>query len=380
MIGVEGQYVYKFSIADKNDFIETQDLDFFSSIEEAGNVLPAWDIGFKTEDNTLFELFNEGNDFKVSFGVTKDDMVEIPLIILSRQVTKSGDNKYQITGSGLFSNIKYITTPYTYITDNISGVEAITEIIGRDFNQIDSNITKSNDSQYWIQPNTTNKKFIDELWMHSYLPNSFLGIALTSTGKFIIKDLQQSIKNGFSFKLTPKASVNSKNEINYLGDAIIEGNSGFINCLAGYQREKPIYTIEGDTHELLTENITPMTAMMKQLARRSEGNRRSDIYGIQNDNTHDNYWNATLRNLSSLAIFSTEALTVSYFNYFNNIKPYDIIMYKEDQLDNLKKQSEEYQSGLWIVGTISRSINNNTFNTTLKVYRESFNSIKGDFS
>lgn len=387
MLEVLDQYIYIFSIGNKKDFIFPADLDYFSVIEEAGNVLPTWKMSFRTTDPDLLRVLNEGNDLKVNYGINRDKLIEVPLLITKRTINKAGDQKFQIELLGIYSKLEYVTISHVTISGVKSGIEVLIEIARAHFNVV-SNISSSEDSQNWIQPNIVDKRFVDELWLHSYVTDSFLGIGITSDGKFIIKDIKQAIRDiieskkgvsevvwrpKFKFTSTPEKS----NDISYVGDSYFQSNAGFINCWVGYGKEKPVYVLESDGYSKKMEQISPLLALTNTLNRRASIEKRHDIVGMQNDNVHGKYWQAYLRNIAGLSVFSSDKLTLSFGNVLNDIKIFDIAMYKEDMLDDVV-QSEEYYSGLYAVGLVGRTLSKNQLITTVELFRESFNTQRGD--
>jgi hypothetical protein len=374
MIGVEGQYVFKFSIGGKKEFIDTDSLQYFNIYEECGNSLPAWEISFNTASNDLIGVFHEGNDFEVSYGVSIKEMDDIRLMISSKTINRVGEQKYRIEAKGILSVMEYITQPNIQITDKKSGIEAVKDVVEKYF-EFDSNIPSSQDSQHWIQPNTTDKLFVNKVWIHSYVKGSFIGTAITLGNKFILRDMAKLVSGDYKFKFTP--NIQSDKDIDYIGDFLLESRAGFINCWVGYGREKPVHTIESDEWKKVSFDPVPLMALSKTLSRRSSIEKRASAIGMQNDNTHKKYWEAANANITGLALFSSESNKLSFSGRFVDIRPLDLVMFKDSEPDSGSK-SAEFHSGLYIVGRIGRSLSSSTFTTTLDLYRESFNAIKGE--
>ena len=373
MIGVEGQYIFKFSIGSKKDFIATNDLERFVIIEECGNVLPTWEIEFSSEDKELLEVFHEGNPLEVSYGVTKDDMVDTKLSISKKVVSRYGDQKYYFIAKGVYYALSYITTPQIQVTDKKSGLEVVKSIAGNHF-EMDASKETSSDKQNWIQPNVSDKQFVEEVWKHSWLPNSFVGIGITTDGKFIIRDMKKQMKKDYDFNFSNKA----EDGIKYLGNLTIESNGGFLNTWMGYEREKFLYALEKG--EVNKEKEKLKTIITDKFLRNSDVKKRSSEHDMLSENVHENYWNAYLRNLGGLALFSTESIELSFLNDLKHIKVLDNVMLKEDEPDSDKEKSSIYQSGKFLVGLVSRSLSSNMFTTTVQLYRESINDAKGKIS
>lgn len=375
MIGIGGQYIFKFSIGNKEDFIDPHSFKYFLITEESGNALPTWEINFTTTDSKLLAVFNEGNDFKISFGRTLESLKEAPLLITKRLINRIGSEIISVTAFGIYSAMSYIANPIKFISDKKSGVAVLSNRAKKYF-KIDSNISSSSDSQYWIQPNITDKAFIDHLWLHSYLPDSFLGTAICYDGTFRIRDIKKAVQEDFKFRFTNRIE-DEKKDIEYTGDYLLKSETGFINCWMGYGRKKLIHTFEDDSQSIHSESIKPLIALTKKLNRRRGIENKVTLTGVHNENTHSNYWPAALRNTMGLTVFSSEKNTLSFSNRLEEIHPLDIVLFQDE--DNVEKRhSMEYQSGLYIVGAVGVSISNNDLITTVDLYRESFNAIEGE--
>ncbi len=373
MIGVDGQYIFKFSIGNNFDFIDNNSLNSFFISEESGNALPTWSINFDTEDVNILALLNEGNDFKIAFGTDSNNMQEVSLATTKKTYETAGNNRLQISALGVIASLSYITIANKQITDKKSSIEVIKEIANKHF-RVDTNINSSNDSQNWIQPNITDKAFIDQLALHTYLDDSFLATAICYDNTFRIRDIKKTAIEKYKYKFTN--NVKQSNDIYRTGISEFVSESGFINCWVGYGREKLIHSLEEGTTDKVIEDITPLIALTKKLTRRADIEKRSAVSGIHNENTHSKYHQAALRNIMGLAVFSSERNRISFDNQLINIHPLDLVMFKQAEINS--NQSSEFESGLYFVGAIGRSLSNSTLTTTIDLYRESSNAIRGD--
>jgi hypothetical protein len=376
MIGVEGQYVFRFKIGDRDDFINEEDLHIFKLHEEAGNVLPTFLLSFDTIDDSVMKLIHEGNDLEVSFGRDLNSLQDISLVVTSVAPIRSGDSKRNISVTGLMSKLPYISTDRVSISDSKSGIEVLKEITSRYFNTTNFNITKSIDKMYWVQSSLTDRQFINQLWMHSDVPDSFIACGISSDGNFILKDIKKDLKTKFKWRFTNDQV--EKNDIGFDGDFVINLNSGFINHWVGYPREKLIYDLEAGTESKIMETATPITALTTEISRRADIEKRYAVAGVQNENVHANFWQAYLRNLTNLGVLGSVGLILSFGNRFEKIRVLDQVMFKEDDVATPKGESSEFLSGIYFVSSVTRILQNRQFATTVKIARESFNQLKGD--
>jgi hypothetical protein len=377
MIGVDGQYLFRFKLGERDDFIREEDLILFKLVEEAGNVLPTFVLSFTTYEDDIIQYIHEGSDLEVSFGKDRSGMVDIKLIITRVEPIRSGDQKRMIAVTGMMSAMSYLAADRTLITDSVSGIEAMKLVASKYFDTSSTfNIEKSSGKMRWIQPNIPDRAFVNHCWMHSDVTDSFCAVGISSDGKFICKDIKKDLKTKFKWRFT--SDIREDYDINYDGDFTIDLNSGMMNNWVGYPREKVVYNLEEGTSEAVMESTSPITALTKEIARRADIEKRYAMAGMINENVHENFWRAYLRNLSHLAMFSQVNVVLSFGNRFLPIRVLDQVMFKEDSVSRPKQESSEFLSGVYYVSKVARIVQNRQFATTVQICRESFNQLKGD--
>ncbi len=377
-VGIEGQYFFKFKIQDREDFINTEDLILFKLCEEAGNLLPTFELCFTTFDEKILGLLHEGNDLQVSFGQERNSLVDIKLVVMRMTPTRQGANRRMVSCNGFFSALGYLNTDNVFISTKKSGIEVMKDIASKYFSTGSTfNVLKSTDSMNWVQSAKPDRAFINDLWMHSNLVDSFPAIGISSDGKFICKDIKKALKEEFKWRFT--ANVKTVKDIYYDGDYAPDHNTGFINNWVGYTREKTQYNLEAGTEQQISNTVKPVMSMTKEIAKRVEIEKRYAQAGIVSDNVHSEYWTAYLRNLSSLATLGAVKNTISFTDIFKPIRVLDLVMFKEDSIESTNNEASEYNSGLHFVTKVARSVQNGKFLTVVEMARESVNQLQGEF-
>lgn len=377
-IGIADQYYFDFSLGDREDFINEGNLVTFKVLEFTGNVLPKWEIMFNTSDEGLIARLNEGNDLEVALGVNPNETTTTKLVVERRTKSLAGAGLYTVFMQGLYSNLAYMSNPKKSISEKKSGVEVIRETVlaaGFAVGDNDFNITESEDSQRWIQHNISDRRFVTQTWMHSYLRDSFICVGITSDGSFVLKDLRRLFASTPKWNFVVGEAIN-ENDIVYDPDPVTDSSAGFINAWMGRGRERVIHDIEEGTQANLFIEPEPLLATAQMLARRADLEKRRGEVGVLNDNVHPQYWEAHLRNLTNLAVFSSESVVLSFRNLFKNIRVLDNVTYAEREL--VADRTTEYQSGEYIVTGVSRELTAGQFGTTVTLCREAPNAIRGD--
>jgi len=386
MLGVDNQYVLRFSIplgtVEKpdnrfTDFMVESDLELFHIHEEAGNVLPTFAaIFYVAKDNKdLLKYLNEGNSLEVSFGRTTESMIDCSLLITKYDHQRSGQNNYRIQLAGMYSARDY-TAPKIEIHPNQSGVEVINSLTDKYF-KVESNITKSADKQNWVRHNISGRKFVNDVWLHSWLPKSFLTCGISSDGKFILKDIVKEVVNkreqGWDWRFTPK--VVEDNDIAYDGDYFLNTESGFINHWVGYGLRTQEFNQESGIDRSIFEEIKPLLTQSKALLRSEEIQERIGESRVLNDNVHGNYWRAYLKNMQYLAVFGSVKIILSFHKEFYPVKVLDLVMFIDYEIG--EQSATGSTSGLYFVKEVSRVIAERQLTTTVVLCREGLGESQG---
>lgn len=380
MVGINGQYIFTFSIGDQNDFIAENELEAFVMIEEAGNSLPTFQLTFISAIDTILSVLHEDNDLLVSYGKSAENMITSRLAITRVESNRVGQNRREITVVGLYSALGFLGNSNLFITEKVSGLEALQTIVKKHFT-LKSNIDKSLDAQNWVQPNITDRAFVNKLWLHSDLDNSFPAVGISSDGTFIVKDVLKELaefknKNpNYTWRFTPDPNDVTR-DIMYDGDPVFSFDTSLINNWVGYGRQRLVYNTEGGTTSFVRQVAEPAISLTDQMVTRTGINKRFAATGIHNNNVHKNYWPAYQKNVASLAGFSSMKVTISFRNQFYPVKVLDLSMYLEETIEGNSSKSAQYHSGLYFISKVSRSISNRTFTTLVQMTREAPNQIE----
>lgn len=376
MLGSEGEYLFDCQIDDQRDFIEFQEVFFFRISEFSGGILPEFEMNFRTRNRTIIRLLHEGTLIKAKIGRTRNTLNDLSLFCTSYSADEDGAAYTRFNIVGFAANIDYMRSPVLKSYSSKSGVEAVLECAALNF-KIDSNITKSNDSQVWYQPNVTNKNFIDKTVYRSDLGQNFLAYAITQDGKFILRDIAKDLSD-----ITPKwkfvnskKNLNDQKEIAYVADATLSSNSGIINAMIGYGFDFSSYVAE--TEDKITALIQSKSILSNtNKVGGSTTSNRKQIIGIkQNKNVHDNYNKSYHYNLTSLMNLSRVEIPFSIDSIYYAIRPLDKASFFGTGQTRTGAVNDQ-TAGLYYVTSVSRQIENRHFVTTVKLNRESINEVK----
>jgi len=379
-ISVEGQYYLTISVAGKKDFIGETDLKEFTIIEKAGNTLPSFFLEFTSHEEELISILNDGNDITVQLGKTKDTLLDILITPTDLKSYRTSETEFSFTVTGLLAHLPYANAARAKCTEKKSGVAVMSDIAKEYGFKFEGNIETSKDSQNWVQYGIPSKLFLDEVWLHSYVNDSFVGMGISVDSRMIVKDMKKEIKAKNDAPDWRLVKVKSKeNDITFLNNYIIENNSGLINSWVGSGRERMIYNLPAATFEKYSATPSPIIALSKETALNKDMGKKFSGSNILSGNQDDNFWKAHQENLTNLALLSSFKITVPCGNEFFPIKPLDVVFFKDMSVTN-GLESNEYISGLYFTAKVVRTLKERVLSTYVEICRESPNLVRNNAS
>jgi hypothetical protein len=381
MISVEGSYTATFKIAEFDDFLDRSNFVRCIIVEETGNVLPTFELQFFLNKNSqtdmkLINYLNEGNIIEIVIGREEPYLTNVRMIITHKIIVATGDERYSVVLTGIYNAFEYLSD-CKMLGANGDGVTVLKQVVQEHF-LTDFNLLTSKDvAQDWIQPNIPDKQFVDELWMHSYIPNSFIMTAITCDGIFKLKDMKELLKADPKYQwVLTNATAQKPNELTYSGDFLVETETGITNVWVGFGREKTVLNSDTGEQSLITQDINPMLSQTSKVDRTSAVTHRVDAFGLLNDNVHLKYWDAYWQNLRNLIVFSSMSiqLSVPYFN----IPPRVLDMVFLSESPGLGPDPASYNAGLYLITRVAINLTKEMITLSIRLNREGLNELQGD--
>ena len=376
MISIQDQISFSAKIpeySDKDLFAEESDLLRFKLIEEAGNVLPTFELIFLSWDTGVFSYLHEGYTIETSIGINDNKKITSLLTPTGFTAVPQGPDRWEIRIKGLYSAQNYITPKNTIITADKSGVAVIKDVAFAHFDT-DFNINVSNDSQRWNQQNISDKMFVNNIWLHSYIPDSFVGIGITSDGTFRLRDMKKARTLPHDWNFT-RSIENPNKDIVHNGDLVIASTGGFTNSWMGYGQEKRVYTLEDGLEELQSLTSYPQMATTSKLAQDPLVGPRFQGFAMQSGNVHSDYEKAYMQNMVNLALFSSVKVQFSFTGVFEEVKVLDTALLSDSTASFTSDSSEETSGKYWVT-KVARIIEARKLYTVVVLNRESLSRIK----
>ena len=377
MIGNEGEFLFDCSIEGQKDFISFEDKFYFRISEFAGLILPEFEMSFITSNLEIMKLMHEGTLIQARFGRETNSLDNLDLYCTSFVSVDHRDGYTAYNINGFCVNMDFIRSPNLTLFKNMSAIEAVIACASKTFNgQITANITKSNDSQTWYQPNITDKNFISKTLYRADMGASFPAAAITANGKFILKDIIKDLANKPAWRFVSAVNHRSaSNEVAYITNAPIASNSGIINAMIGYGYDFLSMVLETEakiTAFIQSKNLLSNTSTIGG----SKTSNHKQVIGIQQtENMHENYQKSYTYNLSSLMNLSRYEIPIYIDAIYYAIKPLDTVMFV-GKVDSVTGAAHDLASGTQFVTQVVKTIENKHFFTAVKLNRESINGVR----
>jgi hypothetical protein len=369
MIGITGRWAAGLSAGGSSDIISTDEFRKFKLVESTGNTLPDFEFNFCTSNPNVITIISENIPLSAGMGI--DSLALTTSILpLKKKISRATHDSYDITVSGLYNKINYMTQGQTGTTPKMSAMSAIVQKASEFFN-MDVGTSSSNDSQNWVQHGIPALSHIQKMWTRADLGSSnFPMIGITSDGTFRLRTLSDLLGAGPSWVFSVKGT--GGNVIAYNSDYVIENNSGFTNYWAGYQSQVGQTNIDSGSESQLMSAIASGFGISAGIEQSSGAGSKLISGLLKTANQHDNYHQAHINNVANLAVFSSNKLTLSVSNIYFPIKVLDVATFLDDM--QVSGTMESY-SGNWIVTKVARCIQGWKFNTTVEMCRDSANMV-----
>jgi hypothetical protein len=354
-IEIVGQYYLKIDIGNREDFIMPNNLKKFVLIEEAGNVLPVFELYCVVDetDSDLWKVLNENQDVKITMGKDSNNTESGTFYITKLKIFPNATNNVELALTGMLKQINYIAKRYNEITDEKNSIDVIKDKAGQYFT-VDIGDVQTNDKQYWINYNLSDKFFINQLWLHGKPKTTTYGIAILMDDTFRIRYLQPKNNNQKSYDWRFIVERTEDTDIDIGADYTYKSENGFLNIIGGYGKTKKIHELEKqDYTDIESKDGEIFFANTDTLNKNTDVEKKVTRLAPINENTHKDYWQAYIDNVTQLCTTSTLSFTNSFYQRYEKIHPLDVIMVQHPDKEH---KVFDYISGLYIITKVVRNI------------------------
>lgn len=376
-MGIEGQWKlelgleYKGSPVSDNELaaIVPSDLKEFYIIEETGNNLPTYSIGFLSSDRWK-RYWNENSHLKIamSTGTTNKKVVDTKVAILSKDARDIGNGKFHYSSQGVYVGDKNATvmcqTPYIQTLGPSTGTDCLEACAKKFFSKVTNNAS-STGKHPWFQGHQSYKKVMDHVVQHSFIDKSFVTIGITMNGEYIIIDTAKKCSGQEDWTI----GGSGDKDIPLLHPPTLMSRSGALNTFGGYGLDLPIISAE---HGIRTNYSVDIQLNMTGKKSPETGNvqRRTlaPVY-FSGSNMDSGFVKAPVNYNYGQMLLSMELLEMTSVALDCEVKVCDLL--KVLDIGSGDNRANQDSSGKYLVGKVVRGIVDGMALLTVQATRES---------
>lgn len=386
MIEVEGQFTLTVKVlkggGDSGVVINDEDFIDLVVVEEAGNQLPTFEMNLRLVSEKEVAHFHEGNKIQLQMGNRllndkglNEVLVDGIFVVSKTVIKREGQQVRRLKITGFLDALGYSTQRKMTATDSVCGIEAIQSVAERNKLKVKTNIEPSAHKQIWLQPNITDKRFVSEIWKHTFVDDSFPIVALTAKTEMLVQDPKKLLQSPPKWCFTQTGESDGAGKpVTYRGDFEWTNASGFINHWAGYGFEIPELDRDRDEYAYNNQDdFKPTFSNADKFERSTDSKTRTLGQHWYSDNVHDRYWHTKYENLTYLALSSTISISCHLLRHpIGEMAILDTVNFLDYSGDTPHAISGLY-SGNYIIRRLVRTISSTKCNLYCELLRDSGN-------
>lgn len=372
-VELKNQYICKFDLEDKKDFIQTEDLKELLYVEDAQMALPAFEMTFVLRDDKIIDYINQGTILTLGLGLDELSMLDIKFRIITTFESKRPTVGQVIVISGVYYDYNFTNNSELLTYKQKSSLEVVQEEAKKYFSKVVTNLGKTNDVQSW-QKHESGWSFLKRVCSRGFISQDTFLVSAFDNDTFYYYDYRKLLsditKNSSKLWIFSKSLAGgNKRVINY-NNASFTGDSGVTSQVLGHQKVTMEYNWEDYNITYYIDNPIGFTSMNTNNLPLSYTGSLNCSYKSLNSGEADNYNVAITQNAKNLVLNSNVQIFITVGGQFKKLHLLDPVM-----IDNT---GDKQIVGLSVIARIAYQITNQQLFTNITLVRESFNDLKGD--
>jgi len=357
MFGVEAAWCL--DINGDDDFKE--EFRSIKIIETSDLALPFCNLMFKTTDWDKVKQYTDPG-YDVSIGMGRESIeTTSKFTVFKKQVrTFGGNNQWMVNLYMTYNSMDYYTKHLMNIYNSTSDLQNSSDVISTvaSRNSLTPDVETSKDKMMWIQSNTSDRRFLEEVCTHSYFEDNNPALyAARRDGKFLFKPAKSFLKKKFTFG---QGEVDIK-----IDTQQIHNRDGFFGSWLGKTRIIPFHDWEGGT----TDQETSTTEEIINSSVGMDDFTKFAAHSTINDNVHKNWLKAQGQNLQCRSSISAASMEIV------QAEGVYIDAYVLDCLEGNFTHTETNEAitpfmGLWLSTKVAHQILDGHYSCNITVARE----------
>lgn len=366
-VGVEGQFVLDIKLS-SNPKVQVSTFHDFTMIEQAGNLLPTFELAFSASPELEKEWVETLKiPMLLAVSMNSPEKIATNLQIITPSVHEEREGIKSYTAAGAFYAPAFTQTPYITTAKKSSGTEVLKQVAKKHFQNVDTDrMTDSGEQQIWPQPHITDKLFMDYVSARCYIKDSFIGTAILSDGTYRIVDVVKLSNSDADWEVFG----DKEKALQPLKMPAAASKTGFMNHKQCYGMDTPIYCQDSGVRTVHRPNIK-FGFVENKHAEVPEIQRRTLAPVVSSMSSDPKSIMAKANFDYGHALVSMESIQVTVASHFFPVKVWDVV--KLNEPDSNMSGLNINHSGKYIVSRVSRTVKYNALYTTLLLNRDAHN-------
>lgn len=373
-VALKNQYICKFDIGDKKDFIQTEDFISLLYVEDAMMALPTLEMTFTLRDDKVIDYINMGSVLTLGIGMDELSMLDIRFRIVTDFKSKRPNVGQNVTISGVYYDYTFTNNGEILTYKDMTSLEVVTKEAQKYFPILQTNLEKTNDRQSW-QKHESGWSFLKRVCAKGYLNDNTFLISAFDNNTFYYYDFRKLLSdcanNPSNLWVFSKSASSGRNgRVITYNNAIYSGDSGVTSQVLGHQQATVEYNWEDYTTNVYLDNLMGFTSLDTNALPLAYTGSMNFNYMSLNAGEPQTTNMAITQNSKNIILNSNVMIFITIGGQFKKLKLLDPVL-----IDNT---GDKQITGVSILARIAYQIVNQQLFTNVTLVRESFNNLKGD--
>lgn len=374
VVALKNQYICKFDIGDKKDFIQTEDLKSLLYVEDAKMALPAFEMTFTLRDDKIIDYINMGSVLTLGIGMDELSMLDIKLRVITDFRSKRPSVGQNIVISGVYYDYNFVSNGELVTYKDLTSLEVVQQEAKRYFPKLETNLEKTNDRQSW-QKFESGWSFLKRVCAKGYLNDKTFLISAFDNDTFYYYDyrklLAECVNNPSSLWVLSKSATSGRNgKVLTYNNAVYSGDSGVTSQVLGHLHSTVEYDWENYNTNVYIDNVMGFTSLDTNALPLAYTGSMNFNYASLSAGEPQITNMAITQNSKNIILNSNVMIFITLGGQFKKLRLLDPVL-----IDNT---GDRQITGVSIIAKIAYQIVNQQLFTNITLVRESFNNLKGD--
>ena len=371
-----------------DDFVQQKQLQIyaFKIALTAGFAAPTLNMILVGSDEAYFKKFSELNTFRVYVGTGPEDLDFFEVEVVGHDL-KAGEQpgEHILHVGGVLTREKFNSL---FLKDNTDGcyrgtaLEVIQKAWGEEVGTsvIYNRALPTQDIPRLYKKNQrTLQEYLCDVFVHTDIRPSFPLATIDKKCNLVIKDFQQTLKEGPIHTFVPASTKNEQGTIEYVGTLDCVSYKTYVNRFCGQKQLTGFNTDTGKTvteirsiiNKADTKNLNKLAVTLENEANPIE-HRVVDCQGVSVSNdTPVSYWMTAMHNKDNMINMSSiQTKVVLKGPYYGELNVLDLVTLKT-------RIPEDKLSGLYLIEALEMGfIYDQPFTTVVWMCRDNYNDIE----